>query len=63
MEAIEREEANGAIIRSKARWTEAGERNTKYFLNLEKRIAINKSIEKLSGSNDNLINNTKDILM
>ena len=46
VEALEREEANGAIIRSKARWAEAGERYTKYFLNLEKRNAINQNIVK-----------------
>ena len=30
---------NGAILRSKVRWFEQGERNTKYFLNLEKEIS------------------------
>ena len=28
--------ADGAILRSKARWYEEGEKNTKYFLSLEK---------------------------
>ena len=29
--------AKGAILRSKVRWYESGERNTHYFFNLEKR--------------------------
>ena len=40
-------EARGAILRSKAKWAEAGEKNTKYFLNLEKRNAIDKHIQQL----------------
>ena len=62
VEALEREEANGAIIRSKARWAEAGERNTKYFLNLEKRNAINKNIVKLSSNDNTVIEDTDSIL-
>jgi len=30
----------GAILRSKCRWYNEGERNTKYFLNMEKRHYI-----------------------
>jgi hypothetical protein len=44
---LEGEKVRGAILRSKVRWSEAGERNTKYFLNLEKRNAINKAILRL----------------
>ena len=35
------------IIRSRARWHEHGEKNSKYFLNLEKRNNIKKHIRKL----------------
>ena len=35
------------IVRSRARWHEHGERNSKYFLNLEKRTHIRKHIRKL----------------
>ena len=37
----------GIIVRSRARWHEHGERNSKYFLNLEKRNHIRKHIRKL----------------
>ena len=35
------------MMRSKARWTEYGEKNTRYFLNLEKRKAEKKRIVEL----------------
>ena len=38
---------NAIIFRSKAKWVEDGEKNTKYFLNLEKRNYNNKCIQKL----------------
>nr|CAB3264534.1 pol-like protein [Phallusia mammillata] len=41
-------QTKGAMIRSRARWVENGERNSKYFLNLEKRHSAKKSIEKLN---------------
>ena len=37
----------GAILRSKVRWHEQGERNTKYFYGLEKRNFNNKAITRL----------------
>lgn len=37
----------GIIIRSRARWHEHGEKNSKYFLNLEKQNNIKKHIRKL----------------
>ena len=46
LENIELEKAKGAILRSKIQWSEAGEKNTKYFLNLEKQNAINKTISQ-----------------
>ena len=41
----------GTILRSKARWYENGEKNSKYFLNLEKRNFLRKKISKLTLSN------------
>ena len=37
----------GAILRSKVRWYEEGERNTRYFYNLESRSQTKKTIHKL----------------
>ena len=37
----------GIIVRSRARWYEHGEKNSKYFFNLEKRNHIRKDIRKL----------------
>ena len=37
LERIVEYQTKGAILRSKSRWYNEGERNTKYFLNLEKR--------------------------
>ncbi|KAL9976148.1 hypothetical protein ACROYT_G013405 [Oculina patagonica] len=52
LEALYDEKVEGIIIRSRAMWHEHGEKNTKYFLNLEKRNNIKKHIRKLfvSGS-------------
>ena len=61
LENIEYTETAGQILRSKARWTEEGEKNSAYFLNLEKRNYLNKTITKLE-SNGKLISNEKEIL-
>ena len=37
LETIIEHQTKGAILRSKSRWYNEGEKNTKYFLNLEKR--------------------------
>jgi len=47
----------GAILRSKVRWYENGERNTGYFYNLEK-----KAISKLKRSNGTVTNDQLEIL-
>ena len=46
-EKFQTEKLNGSIIRSKAIWVEEGEKNTKYFLNLEKRNYNIHHIKKL----------------
>ena len=47
IETLYDEKVEGKIVRSRARWHEHGEKNSKYFLNLEKRNNIKKHIRKL----------------
>ena len=37
LQTIMRQKTKGAILRKKARWHEFGERNSRYFFDLEKR--------------------------
>ena len=52
----------GAIIRSKARWYNEGEKNSKYFLNLENRHCKRKTITQIKTSNGSYATNDPDIL-
>ena len=52
----------GSIIRSKTHWYNEGEKNTKYFLNLEKRHFNRKTIRGLKLENDTKIDSDKEIL-
>ena len=47
LQKISEHKTKGAIIRSRARWYEHGERNSKYFVNLEKRAYDRKHIVRL----------------
>ena len=47
MEQMYDKEIEGIIVRSRARWYEHGEKNSKYFFNLEKRNHVRKHIRKL----------------
>ena len=62
LEEIEKLEASSSIFRSKIKWAEEGERNSKFFLNLEKRNYTNKLITQLQ-INDSLITDQKQILL
>lgn len=48
------EKANGAFVRSRAKWIEEGEKNTTYFYGLEKSRQTKKKICKLR-KNDTII--------
>lgn len=52
----------GAILRSKVRWHEQGERNTKYFYGLEKRNFNNKTITRLKIGENAFTSNQFEIL-
>ena len=56
------EKTRGAIIRSRARWYEHGEKNSKYFLNLETLNYRRKHISSLINHNGTRINDPKEIL-
>ncbi len=48
LDHIYEERARGAFVRSRRKWLEEGEKNTKYFFNLEKRNAEMSSLVKLN---------------
>ena len=47
LEALYEDKVEGIILRARARWHEHGEKNSKYFLNLEKRNHVKKHVRKL----------------
>ena len=53
---------NRIILRSKAKWAEEGEKNTKYFLNLEKRNYNNTCINILFNKDNEEITDMKHCL-
>ena len=55
------EKSRGAMIRSRCRWYEEGEKPTKYFLTLEKRNYNNKTLDRLQLENGEIITNPKSI--
>ena len=61
-ENILRVKANGIKVRSKAKWIEEGEKNTKYFLNLEKRNYNSTYIKKLINSQSEELTNVESII-
>ncbi|PIK46310.1 pol-like protein [Apostichopus japonicus] len=53
----------GTIIRSRGRWVEEGEKNRKYFLNLEKRNKSLNSMHKLQSGDGHFLSDNNDILL
>ena len=53
----------GAIVRSRARWTELREKNTKYFRTLKSKHAATKAINRLVGEEDIVLTDPKQILI
>ena len=62
IEDIKRIKTEGIMLRSKAKWIEYREKNSKYFFNLEKRNYNMKYIKKLLTSNGNEITSPNGIL-
>ena len=62
LESLREKKIDGIITRAKARWHLEGERNSKYFCNLENRHYTEKTITKLKNENNEEITDPKDIL-
>ena len=62
LKRITDQKVKGAILRSKARWVEYGEKNTRYFLNLEKKKGEKKTIIKLK-LNDEMETEDQEIIL
>ena len=61
IKSIEKEKIRGLIVRSRCPWVKEGERNSQFFLKLEKQNFLNKKISQLR-ANINLITDPRDIL-
>ncbi|XP_061165600.1 uncharacterized protein LOC133174502 [Saccostrea echinata] len=61
LEEIRKEYIKGLFARTKLKWIEYGEKPTKYFLSLEKRNYINKTVNKLVTANG-VVTGQSDIL-
>ena len=62
LETIIEYRTKGAIVRSKSQWYNEGEKNTKYFLNLEKRHCKQGTITQLKINDNDLVYTDKEIL-
>ena len=56
------QETAGLIVRSRVRWAEHGESNSKYFCNLEKRSDEKKNIHILKNESGSIISDQHDII-
>ena len=62
LQKLSNKKVKGTILHSKARWYENGEKNSKYFLHLEKRNFLRKKISKLKLSNGEETDDAETIL-
>ena len=62
LESLIEYKTKGAIIRLKSQWYNEGEKNTKYFLNLEKRHCKQGTITQLKISEKDFADTDKEIL-
>ncbi|KAL9982000.1 hypothetical protein ACROYT_G010777 [Oculina patagonica] len=61
LEKIIEERTKGAILRSKTKWYNEGEKNTKYFLNLEKRHYKQSAISQIKISENQFVTSNEEI--
>ena len=62
LENLEKYKCQGAILRSKAQWALESDRNTAYFLNLEKNRQCKNVISEIKNKNGDIVTNTSEIL-
>ena len=62
IENIQKVKTDGILLRSKTQWIDQGERNSKYFLNLEKRNYNIKYIKKIVTADGSTVVTPNDIL-
>lgn len=62
LEEISDYKTQGLILRSQARWHEKGEKSNKYFLQLESRNRIKKTLKKLKREDNTYTTDAKEIL-
>ena len=63
MEKLYDKKVQGILTRAKTRWIKDGEKNSKYFIGLEKRNYLNKTISCLYKANGDKITNFNEILV
>ena len=63
LEKIIEYRTKGAILRSKSKWYNEGEKNTKYFLSLEKRHFKQGTISQLKLDDNTLVTSDKEIFI
>ena len=52
----------GAMIRSRADWTFLGEKPTKYYLNLEKKKSVSKTLYRIKNEKGEIVEDPKLVL-
>ena len=59
IQELQEKKVNGFIVRTRAEYVEGGEKNSKYFVNLEKKRASSKAINRLNKNGKDITNNNR----
>ena len=62
LERYYQQKCKGASIRARVRWFEEGEKNTKYFLNLEKHQGVKKQLTKVRTEQNKTVTTEEEVL-